>query len=43
MTVVGGALFLRLGREHATGRGEGWRDRLAGLRERRRARREGRA
>ena len=43
MTVVGGALFLRLGREHATARGEGWRDRWAGLRERRRARREGRA
>jgi lipopolysaccharide export system permease protein len=43
MTVAGGALFLRLGREHATARGEGWRDRLAGWRERRRARREGRA
>ncbi len=43
MTVVGGALFLRLGREHATARGEGWRDRWTGLRERRRARREGRA
>jgi lipopolysaccharide export system permease protein len=42
MTAVGTALFLRLGREHATGRGEGWRDRLAAFGDRRRARREAR-
>jgi lipopolysaccharide export system permease protein len=43
MTVAGLVLFLRLGREHATGRGEGWRDRLAWARERwSRQREEGR-
>ncbi len=40
MTAAGLALFLRLGREHATARGEGWGERLRALRERRRARRE---
>ena len=41
MTAVGLGLFLRLGREHATGRGDGWTERLATLRERRHARRGG--
>jgi len=42
MTAIGTALFLRLGREHATGRGDGWGDRLAAARDRWRARRGGR-
>lgn len=39
MTAAGLALFARLGREHATGRGGGWSDRVADLLDRRRARR----
>jgi lipopolysaccharide export system permease protein len=41
MTAAGLGLFLRLGREHATGRGEGWTARLTAAWERRRARRGG--
>ena len=39
MTAAGLALFARLGREHATGRGGGWSDRVADLLDRWRARR----
>ena len=42
MSVAGLALFARLGREHATSRGGDWGERLAALRDRRRARREAR-